>query len=196
MQMQHFNHNIWEKHIFSVPSYNSKAAILIFPEALQKLSSLGGSFRQEVQPCSNLLSWKTPEQMQGMELEILTTVHSLTRTVTRKYLWDSSISDFKIMIIYYLGFSLTEHTWKSYSRSVWVSLFLHLLPCSLCLKMLCDEISLLQTQFRATQTELLPDGSDLSLSPLFLLKHQYIRGSGSSGDGVLPAAPVWGARGL
>lgn len=30
MQMQHFNHNIWEKHIFSLPSHNSKTAILIF----------------------------------------------------------------------------------------------------------------------------------------------------------------------
>lgn len=89
------------------------------------------------------------------------------------------------MIIYYLGFSLTEHAWKSYSRSVWFSLFPHLLHCSLCLKMLCDGISLLQTQFRTTQTELLPDGSDLSLSAL--LRHQYIRGSGSSGNWVCPA---------
>lgn len=148
MQMQHFNHNIWEKHIHSVPSHNSKAAILIFSEALQKLSSLGGSFRQEIQPSSNLFSWKATEQMEGMELEILTTIFLLIRTVTRKCLQDSSISDSKIMVISYLGFSQTQHAWKSFSRSVWISLFLHLLPCSLHSKMPCDEISLLQTQFR------------------------------------------------
>lgn len=49
---------------------------------------------------------------------------------------------------------------------------------------------------RHNSEPLLPDGSDLSLSPLFLLRHQYIRGSGSSGDWVCPSCcPSLGSTG-
>lgn len=100
-----------------------------------------------------------------------------------------------------MGFSKRACLKKYTSRSVRVSLFFQLLCSSLCLKPLCDVISLLQAQFKTTQTELHPDGNELSLSHLLLLKHQHIRAAGNTGHKggfkvSSPATAGWAAAEL
>lgn len=95
MQMQHFNHNVWEEHIISFSSITQKP-VCDFSTTLPKWLSWVRSYRQEIQPGRSLLNWKTAEQMKKMELGILTTICLLARVVTWMFV---RYLRFQVMII-------------------------------------------------------------------------------------------------